>query len=188
MGGMADGKGSTGGRLTVHRGGVCVGEGAAVDAPMAESHRVGKFRLWVVRDGVTVQDTGYFDNGYTIAGMVATAKKMCGSAAVADFDYLEVGTDNTAFASSQTTLIAAIVDSGLARAQDGTTTTTTTTETDDTMVVNYSWSVTGTKSINEIGCFNAASTGDMIGRSVVSPAVGVINGDTLNGEYTVAFS
>jgi hypothetical protein len=171
----AKGTGATGHKLTVEHG------------AMATCRKAGHFRLWVERDGETIQDTGPIENGYPIAGMVATAARMSGLDATAAFDYLEVGTDATAFADTQTALIAAIVDSGLARAQDGTPTATTTTETNDTMVINYSWSVTGTKTIAEIGCFNAASAGTMIGRSVVSPTVGVVNGDTLNGEYTVAF-
>jgi hypothetical protein len=165
----------------------CTTGGKVSIAPMAVCRKTGKFRLWVERDGETIQDTGLIDNGYPISGMVATAARMAAIDATAAFDYLEVGTDATAFVDSQTTLVALINDSGLARAQDGTTTAGTTVETDDTMVVNVSWSVSGTKTIAEIGCFNAGAAGDMIGRSVVSPTVDVVDGDTLNGEFTVAF-
>ena len=154
----------------------------------AEAHRKGKFRLWAERDGVLLWDTGYFDNGYPNSGKAATAKKMCGSEAVADFDYLAVGSQSTPFDATQTALVTEITADGLERAQDASPTTTTTTVTDDTSVVSYSWSVTGPHIVREVACFNAPTDGDMIGRSVVNPSEIVDAGDTLNGSYTVAWS
>ena len=187
--GKANSRATTGGCVSVVRGGEVVSKTALVDEPNAISRRVGKFRLWVERDGQVIQDTGYIENGFTAAGMAATAAKMSGQASPAAFDYLAVGDDNTAFAKAQTTLISEIDNTnGCGRAIDATPTVTTTTDTDDTMVINKSWVVTGTETVQEIGCFNAAAAGTMIGRSVVAPSVGVADGDTLNGEYTVAFS
>ena len=184
----ANSKATTGGCVSVVRGGEVVCESALVDEPNAMAHRTGYFRLWVERDGKVIQDTGYIENGYTNAGMAATAKKMSGADTVADFDYLAVGSDNTAFDDGQTILVSEIDNTnGCGRAIDASPTTTTTAFTDDTMVINKSWTVTGTETVQEIGCFNASSTGDMIGRSVVAPSVGVADGDTLNGEYTVQF-
>lgn len=188
--GKAFGRATTGGGVSVVRDGKVIQTGVCVDEPNVSASRVGYFRLWVERDGRVTQDTGLMENGYQNAGIAATAKKMCGSVAVSDFDYLAIGTDATAFNATDTTLGAEISTNGGGKQQDGTTTTTTTTVTDDTMVVNTSWTITGPLTVQEIACFNAAGvdTGDMIGRSVVAPSVGVADGDTLNGEYTVKWS
>jgi hypothetical protein len=139
-------------------------------------------------DGNVKSDTGWVKNNFVNAGKVACAQKMSGAAAPAAFDYIAVGTANTAENDTQTALGGEITDSGLARAQDGTPTTSSTNVNNDTMEINYSWSVTGSKTIQEIGCFNSNSGGTMIGRSVVSPSVGVASGDTCNGLYKVIFA
>jgi len=139
-------------------------------------------------DGNLKSDTGWIKNNFTNAGKVACAGKMSGADTPAVFDYVAVGTDNTAASDTDTTLSSEIVDSGLARAIDASPSLSSTNVASDTMEINKSWSVTGTKTVQEIACFNSSADGDMIGRTVVSPSVAVVSGDTLNGTYKVIFA
>jgi hypothetical protein len=139
-------------------------------------------------DGKVKEDTGWVKNNFTNAGKVACASKMSGQGTPAAFDYIAVGTSNQAANDTDTALIGEIVDSGLARAQDASPSVSSTNVDSDTMEINYSWSVTGSKTIQEIACFNSTSGGSMIGRSVVSPSVAVASGDTCNGLYKVIFA
>jgi|TARA_Y100000310_G_scaffold279075_2_gene297998 hypothetical protein len=102
------------------------------------------------------------------------------------FGYLAVGTGTTAAAATDTTLETEITDSGLER---GATTNTqqTTTVTNDTLRLAITFSVTGTKAVTEVGAFNAASVGTMLGRQVFS-ALNVASGDTLTVQYSFIFA
>lgn len=124
------------------------------------------------------------ENLITNAGLAAIADLIGGVTPIAAFDYIAVGTGTTAAAAGDTTLETEITDSGLARAQDASPTRSTTTQTNDTLEINYSWSVTGTKAVTEMGLLNAASSGTLVGRNVFA-AVNVANGDTLNGTYKI---
>jgi len=140
------------------------------------------------KDGKLKQDTGWQKNNFTAAGMAYCVQLVGGISAPASMDYLAVGTSAQAEADGDTTLIAEIVDSGLARAQDASPTASTTTETDDTLEINYSWSVSGTKAIEEIGVLNAGAAGTLIGRSTLAATVNVADGDTCNGLYKIIFA
>ena len=133
-------------------------------------------------------DTDWVKNNFTAAGMAYCVQLVGGISAPASMDYLAVGTSSQAEADSDTALIAEITDSGLARAQDASPSSSTTTETDDTLEINYSWSVTGSKGINEIGLLNAGAAGTLIGRTVLGAQVDVVNLDTANGLYKVIFA
>lgn len=136
-------------------------------------------------DGSLKWSTGWMYNGTTNAGKAQIAL-LIGDASATPFTYLEVGTDATAFVASQTTLVAAITDTGLARAA-ATISRVTTTVTNDTYQATYTWSASGTKTIEEIGYFNAPSGGTMGGRAVTGSKV-VNNLETLTGTYQVKIS
>ena len=78
------------------------------------------------------------------------------------------------------------VDTGLARAA-ATVTRVTTTVTNDTLQLVKTWTATGAKAITEVGAFNSASTGIMLGRQVFS-AINTANTDTLTITYKFKFA
>ena len=133
-------------------------------------------------------DTGWVKNNFVNAGKAFCSGLAGGVTSPNPMDYLAVGSSSQAENDTDTALITEISTSGLARAQDATPTQSTTTVTDDTLEVNYSWSVTGTESINEIGLLNAAAAGTLIGRTVLGAQVDVADGDTCNGLYKVIFA
>lgn len=120
-------------------------------------------------------------NLITSAGKAGLASRINGSGSEAAFTYLAVGTGATAANVSDTTLGTEITDSGLARAA-ATCTRVTTSVTNDTAQLDKTFSVTGTKAVTEVGAFNAASSGVLLGRQVFS-AINVFNGDSLQIIY-----
>lgn len=111
---------------------------------------------------------------------------LAGDASATPFTYLELGTSSTAVAASQTALQAAITDTGLARAA-ATVSRVTTTQTNDTLQLYYLWTASGTKAIEEIGIFNAASSGTMLARALTGTTT-ANNGDQVAFTYKVKFS
>jgi hypothetical protein len=103
------------------------------------------------------------------------------------FTYLELGTDDTAAAASQTALVAAITDSGLARAS-ATVSQATTTQTNDTLQLLHQWTSTGTKTVKEAGIFNGSSGGTMLARTVLGTARSLTSGDTYTYTYQIIFA
>lgn len=101
------------------------------------------------------------------------------------FTYIAVGTSTTAVAVGQTALQAEISTNGLSRAA-ATISRTTTTVTNDTLTLTKVFNVSGTSTIEEIGVFNASSSGTMLGRALTSKAVA--NGDQLTATYNIIFS
>lgn len=120
-------------------------------------------------------------NLFVNAGLANVAALMGNVGSPVAFGYLEVGTGATAAAAAQTALVAAITDSGLARAA-ATNSLATTSVANDTLRMTKTWAVTGTKAITEIGAFTASSAGVMGGRSVFS-AINVANGYSFIGTY-----
>lgn len=145
----------------------------------------GFFNLKCVRDGEVVWDTGWVPNIITTAG-VAQMALLAGDATAVPFTYLAVGTSTTAVAGSQTALVAEITDSGLARAA-ATVSRVTTTSTNDTLQLYKEFSVTGSKTVEEAGVFNDATTGTMLARALTT-SKSVINGDLLQITYKVSFA
>ena len=101
--------------------------------------------------------------------------------------YIAVGTDDTAFAAADTTLGTEITDSGLARVAV-TGTRETTNVTDDTTQLVTTFTVTGTKTIKEVGILNASSTGDLGGRTVLTTPKDVVDGSSYTVTYKTIFS
>lgn len=109
-----------------------------------------------------------------------------GASAEAVANYLAVGTSSTAVAASQTALVAEITDSGLGRAT-GTISQQTTTTTNDTYQITKTWTVSGTKTIEEAGVFNASSSGTMLSR-VLTTSKTVYSGDTFTDTYKLVIT
>jgi hypothetical protein len=161
-----------------------LGGGGKIDVGVRGYGRIIKLNPY----GEIVQDTDWCKNNFTAAGMAYCVQLVGGISAPAAMDYLAVGTSAQAESDADTALIAEIVDSGLVRAQDATPSASQTTEPGDTLEINYSWSVTGTKVIAEIGLLNASSTGTLIGRTVLAATVPVANLDVANGLYKVVYA
>lgn len=134
---------------------------------------------------------GKLRDSFTVYNTVVSAGKaqlalLAGDATATPFTYLALGTSSTAVSVGQTSLQAEIVDSGLARAA-ATVSRTTTTVTNDTLTLVYTWTASGTKSIEEIGVFNASSAGTMLSRALTGTK-SIISGETIQATYTCAFA
>lgn len=136
-------------------------------------------------NGKLKDTTGWLENTITKTGLAQIAL-LAGDASAVPFTYLAVGTDSTAAANTQTALVAEITDTGLERAA-ATVSRVTTTETNDTLQLVKTWTASGSKTVEEIGIFNAASTGTMLGRKVTGSKA-LSNGETLTATYKVSFA
>lgn len=125
-------------------------------------------------------------NGVPTVGKALAAGLFNGSGTPAAATYVAMGTGTNAFAAGDTTLQTELAVSGLSRAA-GSVSLVTTTTTNDTAQVLKSFTVTGTQAVTESGLLNAASTGTLATRQVFS-AINVINGDTLQVTWKVAFA
>lgn len=145
----------------------------------------GKVKLECRKDGVLIWETPKMKNVITSAGKAQVAL-LCSDASAVPFTHLALGTGTTAEAASQTALIAEITDTGLER-HAATVTRTTTTVANDTMRLTYTWTASGTKTIEEVGAFNAASTGTMLGRKLTGSKT-VNDTEELTATYDFIFS
>jgi len=125
-------------------------------------------------------------NLITNAGFAAGAARV-GGISMDAFDYVAVGTGTTAADVTDTALESEITDSGLARAQDAAPSRSTTSVTNDTLEINYTWTVSGSKAITEAGLLNAAAAGTLFARRVFS-AYNVVSGDTFAITWKVQFT
>lgn len=103
------------------------------------------------------------------------------------FTYLAVGSGTTTESAAHTALVTEITDSGLARVAS-TVTQETTTQTNDTLQLATTWNITGTKTIAEVGTFNASSGGTMGFRELLSSSWDAIDGDTYRLTCQVVFA
>lgn len=146
----------------------------------------GSFRLQCFDASGNVKwDTGFRNNIITNAGKAQLAL-LAGDASATPFTYIAVGTSATAVAATDTTLTAEIVDSGLARAA-ATVSRVTTTVTNDTLQLTYTWTASGSKTIEEIGIFTASSGGTMLGHALTTSKA-VVSSDVLIGTYQIKFA
>lgn len=132
-----------------------------------------------------VRETWVTENLITSAGKAQLAL-LAGDASATPFTYLAVGTSSTAVAVGQTALQAEVVDSGFERAA-ATVSRVTTTVTNDTMQLVKTWTASGSKTIEEIGIFNASSAGTMLGRSLTTSRA-FTSGETYLATYKVIFA
>jgi hypothetical protein len=138
------------------------------------------------KDGNILSDSGWLKNTITNAGKAEVSNLMGNVSSPVAFTYLEVGTSSTAESASHTALQAAITDSGLARAA-ATVTRSTTTVTNDTLQLDKTWTASGSKTVEEIGVFNAASAGTMLGRKLTGSKA-LSSGDSLQATYKITVS
>lgn len=120
-------------------------------------------------------------NKMTNASLAAISGLIGNTGSQTAFTYLAVGTSTTAVSAAHTALQAEIVDSGLARAA-ATVSRTTTTQTNDTLSLVKSFTASGSKTIEEVGIFNASSAGVMLARALTS-SVAVISGNVVTVTY-----
>lgn len=104
----------------------------------------------------------------------------------AAFTYLALGTSNTAVAATDTALGAEIVSGGLERAA-ATVTRETTTVTNDTLQLTKTFTATATLTVEEVGVFNAASSGTMLGHALTTTKA-MVSADTLAITYKIQLS
>lgn len=153
---------------------------------MIETQKVkGLVNMKVIRGGKCVLDRT-FSNGITNAGFAAIAGLVGNTGSISAFTHLAVGTSSTAFAAAQTALIGEITTNGLARAS-ATVSRVTTTQTNDTLQLVKTFTITGSSTVEEVGAFNAASSGIMLGRAL-SGTIDVVNGDELTVTYKFKYA
>lgn len=138
------------------------------------------------KDGNVKWNTGWLKNTIAFTGLAAVTGLIGDVDSQDPFTYLAVGTSSAAEDAEDTALTAEIVDSGLARAA-ATVTREDDAETDDMLQLVKVWSPTETKAIEEIGVFNHASAGIMLGRKLTTTKT-VNNGDTLTATYQITVS
>ncbi len=145
----------------------------------------GTYRLIHGRADGTIVSDETVNNIVTNAGKAQLAL-LAGDSTAVPFTYLALGTSSTAVSATDTALTAEITDTGLARTV-GTVTRITTTVTNDTLQISYMWTATGSKTVEEIGVFNAASTGTILSHALTTSKV-LVNTDTLSAIYQLKFS
>lgn len=145
----------------------------------------GLVNLKVIREGKVVFDKTVH-NGITNAGFAAVAGLVGNTGSVSAFTYLAVGTSNTAFAASQTALVGEFSTVGLSRAS-ATVSRVTTTQTNDTLQLVKTFTLSGSGTVEEVGAFNASSSGVMLGRALTG-TVTLVSGDEFVVTYKFQFT
>jgi len=113
------------------------------------------------------------------AGEDEVAKLIADESTADAFDWIAIGTTNTAAADSQTALEAEISTNGGSRAQDGTPTTAA-----NVATIDVTYNFTDVLAIVEVGLFNAAAAGDMLARQVFA-VINVDDGDSLTVTWNI---
>lgn len=126
-----------------------------------------------------------FKNLITSAGKAQIAL-LAGDASAVPFTYLALGTGAVAADIADTALGAETVVSGLERAA-ATVSRVTTTVTNDTLQLLHEFTAGGTAALTEIGIFNDASTGTLLGRQVYD-VVNVVATDVYTATYKIKFA
>jgi len=131
-----------------------------------------------------IRDSWTVDNLVVNGGLAFLSGLLGGTGTVPT--YIAVGTDATAVAGSQTTLVAEITDTGLERAE-GSVSQVTTTATNDTFQITKTFTATGSKTIEEVGVFNDPSAGTMLSRALTTSKA-IANGENLAVTYKLVFA
>lgn len=145
----------------------------------------GTYTFEIRDENGNIKDSWTVDNIVTNAGKAQLAL-LTGDASAVPFTWLALGTSNTAVNATQTALGAEISTGGLARAT-GTVSRITTTTTNDTYQIVYTWTASSSFTVEEVGVFNAASTGTMLSRALTTSKA-VVSGETIQGTYQLRFS
>ena len=125
--------------------------------------------------------------GIPNVGLAEMANLWSGDDSPAAMTHIAVGSSDTTFAGTDTTLGTEISGSGLGIVA-ATVTRVTTNKTDDTVQMVTTFTVTGTATIKEVGIFNASSSGDMGGRTVLATPKDVVNGSSYTVTYKTIFA
>jgi len=142
---------------------------------------------FVIKDvNGNVRDSWTITNTITNTGKAAFAGLAGNTGSVSAFTYLALGTGATSPASSQTALTTEISANGFSRAS-ATVSRVTTTETNDTLQLVKTWTATGSQTVQEIGVFNAASSGIMSARALTT-SKSFVNGEQFQATYKIIFS
>ncbi len=131
-----------------------------------------------------IRDSWTVDNLVVNGGLAFITGLLTGTGTVPT--YLALGTDDTAVAGAQTTLVAEITDTGLERAE-GTDSQVTTTVTNDTFQLAKTFTATGSKTIEEVGVFNDPTTGTMLSRALTTTKA-IASGESIAVVYKLALS
>jgi hypothetical protein len=131
--------------------------------------------------GGKVVDTREFNNLIVNAGKAQVAALILSDIGGTAFDYLGVGTGSTAPNATDTALVSQ------AYRTTGTGVRITTSVANDTARLSSSFAITTSATLREIGIFNSASTGIMLGRATFSD-LAVNNEDTVNATYSIQVS
>lgn len=123
------------------------------------------------------------NNKTTNAALAVVAGLYGNTGSQTAFTYGALGQGAASVAAGDTTLGTEFTDSGLQRIS-ATMSRSTTTQTNDTTVFTLSWTASGSKTINEFGTFNAASSGVM-GARVLTGAQAVVSGNVVNVVYSI---
>ncbi len=135
---------------------------------------------------VNISDSGFVKNGTPTVAFAVFSGLVGNTGSQIAAGWLAVGTSNTAFVSSQTTLVAEITDTGFSRAA-ATVARATITNTNDALTLTKTFTSTGSKTIEEAGVFNAASSGVMLGRTLTGSKT-FANGESYVLTYRIKFS
>ena len=131
-------------------------------------------------------DTGFISNGTPTAAFAVISGLVGNTGSQTAFTYLATGTSSTAFVNSQTALVAEITDSGLQRAA-ATVSRVSLINTNDTLQLVKTFTASGTKSVEEVGVFNASSNGVMGGRALTMTK-SLVSGDSYTVTYQIKFA
>ena len=134
----------------------------------------------------TIKDSFVIDNLVTSAGKAAIAGLVGNVGSITAFSYIAVGSSSTPPAVGQTALVSEIATAGLTRAA-GSVSRITTNVANDTTSIFKSFTLSGSATVEEIGVFNASSSGIMLGRALTSTK-SLTTGDVLACTYNVIFS
>ena len=145
----------------------------------------GTYTLSIIGTNGKVKDSWVIKNIVTNAGKAQVAS-LVGDSTATPFTYIALGTSSTAVGASQTALQAEITDSGLQRAS-GTVSRTTTSVTNDTYTLTNTFTATGSKTIEEVGVFNASSSGTMLSRALTGTK-SLSSGEQITVTYACALS
>ena len=125
--------------------------------------------------------------GITTVGKAGLSNLCGGVSSPLAFTKLAVGTGTTAFSAADTALGTEETGSGLAKATS-TNTQITTTTTNDTTQATYTWSVSGTVTIAEVGFLDTTATPVLLARQVLSSSRSVVNGDSFTLTAKIKFA
>ena len=145
----------------------------------------GWYELQCFKTDGTLRWEASVKNIVTNAGKAQLAL-LAGDATATPFTYIGLGSSATAVVGTDTQLTAEIASGGLSRAS-GTVSRVTTSTTNDTYQVTKTFTASATLTVEELGVFNAASTGTMLSHALTGTKQ-VMSTDTIVVTYKLQFS